>query len=67
MQSMLSTATAAAMPSAAEKTLMEYKGPGKRPIKCAGCSKDHLYFGKRKKQIICPNKDMPGIKDKADA
>eukprot|EP00957_Ditylum_brightwellii_P138012 10521995-Ditylum_brightwellii.AAC.1 len=64
---MLSTATAAAMPISAEKILTECKGPGKRPIKCVRYSKDHLYFNKKKKQIICPNKDVPGIKGKADA
>eukprot|EP00957_Ditylum_brightwellii_P005514 422095-Ditylum_brightwellii.AAC.2 len=66
-QSVLSNATAVDMPSAAEKTLTEYKGPGKRLIKCTRFTKDHLYFDKRKKETICHNKDMPGVKEKADA
>eukprot|EP00957_Ditylum_brightwellii_P122284 9325175-Ditylum_brightwellii.AAC.1 len=66
IQSMLGIETVAAMLSAAEKTLMEYKGTGKRPIKCTGYGKDHLYFNKKQKKIICPNKVMPGAKEKAD-
>eukprot|EP00956_Cyclotella_meneghiniana_P003272 scaffold3976_cov45-Cyclotella_meneghiniana.AAC.2 len=69
--------------SACEKTLAKYaaeKGdkdsPTKRKfteadlkatVECWGCGGPHLYKDRQTKQIICPNKDKPGVMARADS
>ena len=38
----------------------------KAAIKCWGCGGPHPYRDRQSKEILCPNKDKPGVKDKAD-
>eukprot|EP00956_Cyclotella_meneghiniana_P033505 scaffold96622_cov36-Cyclotella_meneghiniana.AAC.1 len=68
--------------SACEKTLAKYaaaKGDKdnatkrkfteaelKQAIKCWGCGGPHPYRDRQSKEILCPNKDKPGVQEKAD-
>lgn len=53
--------------SAAEKTLKEH-GKDEAPTpNCWGCGGPHSYRKKGTTDIICPNKDKPGVADRADA
>jgi hypothetical protein len=59
--------------SAAEKTLQKYKDDQrghlrdlvKKVDECWGCKGPHLWRDRRTKQICCPNKDVPGVAERA--
>lgn len=74
----LSSSSATAFPSQAETTLAKYQSPGassptstpRRKLECFGCGQAHAW-GKRDENdkksyiIVCPNKDKPGVMEKA--
>eukprot|EP00957_Ditylum_brightwellii_P075787 5760138-Ditylum_brightwellii.AAC.1 len=47
MQSMLDTASASAPPSTDKKTLIEYKEPMNKPVKCSGYGENTIYWDKK--------------------
>jgi hypothetical protein len=59
--------------SAAEKTLQRYKDDQrghlrdlvKKVDECWGCKGPHLWRDRRTKEICCPNKDVPGVAERA--
>ena len=58
--------------SSAEQTLRKYESKRKfteedlqNAIKCWGCNGNHPFKDKHTKEIICPNKDKPGVMDSA--
>jgi hypothetical protein len=56
--------------SAAEQTLQKYsdsKGTSKSPNtpECWGCTGKHPWRNKSTKEIMCPNKDKPGVAERA--
>jgi hypothetical protein len=57
--------------SAAEKTLREHRGTKHNmsdsdiKILCWGCNGPHPYRDRHTKEIICPNKDKPGVAEAA--
>eukprot|EP00956_Cyclotella_meneghiniana_P033443 scaffold96232_cov31-Cyclotella_meneghiniana.AAC.1 len=58
--------------SSAKQTLRKYESKRKfteedlqREIKCWGCNGNHPFKDKHTKQIICPNKDKPGVMESA--
>ena len=56
--------------SAAEKTLQKYKPvspekPNSKDPVCWGCKGGHSYRDKRSKEVTCPNKDKPGVAERA--
>jgi hypothetical protein len=58
--------------SAAEKTLRENKGKHSMDddeikILCWGCGGRHPWRDRHTKEIVCPNKDKPGVEDRAKA
>ena len=51
--------------SSAEKTISNYK-TNELQRSCWGCNDpNHGWMDKKTKQITCPNKDKPGVKDNA--
>ena len=58
--------------SAAEKTLRKNKGKHSMDddeikILCWGCGGHHAWRDRHTKEIVCPNKDKPGVEDRAKA
>ena len=50
--------------SSAESTIREYSR--EYPKGCWGCGENHAWMKKKSKDILCPNKDKPGVRKNAE-